>query len=265
MPTVSANGININYQIEGPEGAPWITFSNSLATNLSMWDQQVKLLSNDWRILRYDQRGHGDTDASPPPYSFDLLVQDLIGLWDMLDINNSVLCGLSMGGTTGLGVAIDHNKRLTGFIGCDLPHRSPEPFVEAWNDRKVMAEKGGMRGMAEPTATRWFTEKFYSNSGNQETMNKIKNMISTTKLEGFLGCASALQTIQYHGRIEEIRVPTLFISGAEDAAAGPKSMEPLLAMVPSSSMHIVPNAGHIANMENPDNFNSALVSFLDNL
>ncbi len=265
MPTVSANGVDLNYEIDGPEGAPWITFSNSLATNLSMWDKQATLLSNEWRVLRYDQRGHGGTDATSPPYTFDLLVQDLISLWDMLGVKRSVLCGLSMGGTTGLGVAIDHDKRLAGYIGCDLPHHSPDAFIEAWNERKAMAEQGGMKSMAEPTATRWFTREFYSNADNDNTMEKIKTMISTTKLDGFLGCAGALQTISYHGRIEKIKVPTFFISGEDDAAAGPKSMEPLLGMVSGSSMHVVPNAGHIANMENPEDFNAALLGFLNNL
>ena len=265
MPIVAANGINFNYQIDGPDGAPWITFSNSLATDLTMWDEQTALLSNDWRVLRYDQRGHGGTDATKPPYTFDLLVQDLISLWDVLGVKRSVLCGLSMGGTTGLGIGIDHDERLTAYIGCDLPHHSPDGFIQAWNERQAMAKEGGMEGMAQPTATRWFTDKFANDPQNAVTMKKITNMISSTKLDGFLGCSGALKTINYHGRIEKIKSPTLFISGAEDPAAGPHEMAPLLDMLPGTKMHVVPDAGHIANMENADNFNSALTGFLNSL
>tara|TARA_Y100001936_G_C16093335_1_gene688830 strand:+ start:6141 stop:6938 length:798 start_codon:yes stop_codon:yes gene_type:complete len=265
MPTISANGINFNYQIDGPEGAPWITFSNSLATNLTMWDEQTALLSNDWRILRYDQRGHGGTDATTPPYTFDLLVQDLVALWDALGVKRSVLCGLSMGGTTGLGVAIDHDDRLAAYIGCDLPHHSPEEFVNAWNQRQAMAKENGMEGMAEPTTTRWFTEEFRTDPANKAAMDKMLGMISSTKLDGFLGCSGALQTIDYHGRLDRIKVPTLFISGAEDSAAGPELMAPLLDMVAGTEMHVVPNAGHIANIENSADFNAALTGFLNSL
>ena len=230
-----------------------------------MWDEQSALLSNDWRVLRYDQRGHGGTDATKPPYTFDLLVQDLVSLWDVLGVKRSVLCGLSMGGTTGLGIGIDYDERLTAYIGCDLPHHSPEGFIHAWSERQAMATEGGMEGMAQPTATRWFADKFANDPQNGVTMQKITNMISSTKLDGFLGCSGALKTINYHGRIEKIKAPTLFISGAEDPAAGPHEMAPLLDMLPGTKMHVVPDAGHIANMENADNFNSALTGFLNSL
>ena len=122
-----------------------------------------------------------------------------------------------------------------------------------------------MEGMAQPTATRWFTAAFANDPANAATMEKILGMISTTKLDGFLGCSGALKTIHYHGRIEKIKVPTLFISGAEDPAAGPHEMAPLLDMLPGTEMHVVPDAGHIANMENAENFNAALTGFLNSL
>ena len=265
MPTISANGINFNYQIDGPDGAPWLTFSNSLATNLTMWDEQAVIYSEDWRVLRYDQRGHGSTEATPPPYSFDILVQDVIALWDAIGVKRSVFCGLSMGGTTGLGLAIDHGKRLTAFIGCDLPHHSPPEFVQAWNDRKAIAQKEGMAGMAAPTVNRWCTNNFVNNPENKNNVDKLLNMINSTKLDGFLGCAGAIQTINYQERIGQINVPTLFMAGAEDSAAGPKLMEPLLKLLPNTEMHIVPNAGHIVNMENSENFNQTLKKFLNSL
>ncbi len=265
MPTVRANGIDFHYELAGPDGAPWITFSNSLATNVTMWDAQAELLSDNWRVLRYDQRGHGKTQVTAPPYSFDQLADDVVAIWDALGVRRSVFCGLSMGGTTGLGLAIDYDERLAAFIGCDLRCESAPAFTAAWDDRIATARAGGMEGMAELTANRWFTEKFYSDPANAPVMDKIKGMIRTTPLDGFIGCANALQDIQYQARLDRIVVPTLFICGEFDPAANADYIRPMQQAVSGAELHVVPNAGHISNMENPASFNEGLIGFLDRL
>ena len=265
MPTMTSNGIGFNYVIDGPEGAPWITFSNSLATNVTMWDDQAALLSNDWRVLRYDQRGHGSTEVSAPPYSFDLLVDDVIALWDELGIKRSVFCGLSMGGTTGVGLSIDHADRLSAFIGCDLRYESAPDFTKAWDDRIAMARDKGMPGMAEPTTGRWFTDAFVSDPANSATMDKINGMVASTPLDGFIGCANALQNIGYGDKLNRINVPTLFICGEYDPAANAAYMGPMKEAVAGSELVVVPDAGHISNMENPSAFNAGLSDFLGKL
>lgn len=265
MPKVTANGISFNYVIDGPEGAPWITFSNSLATNTTMWDDQAALLGNDWRVLRYDQRGHGGTEVSAPPYSFDLLAADVVALWDELGVKRSVFCGLSMGGTTGVGLAIDHGDRLSAFVGCDLRYDAQPDFNKAWDDRIAMAKERGMAGMAEPTTTRWFTEAFATNPANKATMDKINGMVAATPLDGFIGCANALQNIGYANKLDRINVPTLFICGEHDPAANASYMGPMTETVAGSELVVVPAAGHISNMENPPAFNAGLMDFLNRL
>ena len=265
MAKLTANGIAFNYEVDGPDGAPWITFSNSLATNVTMWDEQAALLKHDWRVLRYDQRGHGGTEATTPPYTFDRLVADVIALWDALGVKRSAFCGLSMGGTTGLGLAIDHGDRLSAYIGCDLRYESRPDFVTAWDDRIAMAKEKGMPGMAMPTASRWFTASFMANPANRPVIDKICGMISTTSLDGFIGCSNALQNINYGERLSRINVPTLFISGEHDPAANPGVMGPMVAAVAGSKMTVIPDAGHISNMENPPSFNTALTDFINNL
>ena len=265
MPTVTANGISFNYRIDGPEGAPWITFGNSLATNLSMWDEQAALLSSDWRVLRYDQRGHGGTEATEPPYSFEMLAADVVALWDALGVKRSAFCGLSMGGTTGVGLAIDHSDRLSAFVGCDLRYESASEFRKAWDDRIAMARATGMDGMAMPTATRWFTAAFVNDPANRPVIDKICAMVRTTSLDGFIGCANALQNIAYADRLGRINVPTLFICGEHDPAANPAYMGPMAEAVAGARLHVVPNAGHISNMENPPSFNEGLTEFLGSL
>ncbi|MDA1323470.1 MAG: alpha/beta fold hydrolase [Proteobacteria bacterium] len=265
MPTVSANGIALNYMVEGPDGAPWITFSNSLATNITMWDDQAALLSREWRVLRYDQRGHGGTEVTAPPYSFDMLAEDVVALWDELGVKRSVFCGLSMGGTTGVGLAIDHDDRLSAFVGCDLRYDSDAAFTRAWDDRIAMARENGMAGMAGPTTGRWFTEAFANNPANAATMAKINGMVASTPLDGFIGCANALQNIGYGDKLDRINVPTLFMCGEYDPAANAAYMGPMKNAVAGSELVVVPDAGHISNMENPAAFNAGLVDFLRRL
>lgn len=265
MPKATANGISFNYDIEGPKGAPWITFSNSLATNISMWDEQVELLSGNWRVLRYDQRGHGGTDATEPPYSFELLVSDVVALWDEIGVKRSVFCGLSMGGTTGVGLSIKHSDRLSAFIGCDLRYDTEAIFNKAWDERIAMAKENGMPGMAEPTTSRWFTKTFVQDPANSTVMEKIKEMVASTPLDGFVGCANALQNIKYGNKLGRINVPTLFICGEFDPAANPEYMGPMKEAVAGSELHVVPDAGHISNMENSYAFNAGLMDFLDKL
>src|SRR2546421_6091303 len=113
---IKANGININYRIDGPDGAAWLALSNSLATNIAMWDEQAAQLQRSFRILRYDQRGHGDTDAPQGRYTFDLLVDDVVALLDALSIERTHFAGLSMGGVTALGLAKRHPNRLDRIV-----------------------------------------------------------------------------------------------------------------------------------------------------
>jgi len=263
MPTVTANGISFNYRIDGPDGAPWITFCNSLATNIAMWDAQAALLSSDWRVLRYDQRGHGGTQASAPPYSFDLLGADVIALWDELGIRRSAFCGLSMGGTTGLGLAIDHEDRLVAYIGCDCRCDSPPDFAALWDGRIAAALADGMEGMAQPTVARWFTAPFLA--AHDGVIETVRAMVRTTSLDGFIGCCKALQNIDYRDRLERIRVPSLFICGEHDPAADADYTRPMQQAVPGAELVVIPDAGHISNLENPDSFNRGLTDFLARL
>ena len=125
---IKTNGVMLNAEVEGREGAPWLTFSNSLATDLTMWDAQAKALAARYRILRYDKRGHGKSDAPPGPYDLPMLVKDVIGLWDHLGIDRSHFVGLSIGGMTALGLGIDHADRLISIVPCDCRADSPPEF-----------------------------------------------------------------------------------------------------------------------------------------
>src|SRR5271167_3378024 len=172
---VKANGIDINYQIDGPEGAPWIVFSNSLATSTAMWDEQAAALKDKFRVLRYDQRGHGATDAPAGRYAFDTLLNDALGLLDALSIKKAHFAGLSMGGATALGLAERHANRFHRIIVCDSPCQSTPQSSQQWEERIAVAQKQGIEALVEPTIARWFPAEIVAK--NPPHIEKVRAMI----------------------------------------------------------------------------------------
>src|ERR671936_524212 len=182
---VKANGINFNYEIDGPDGAPWLLLSNSLACNITMWDPQVVALKRSFKLLRYDQRGHGGTDAPPGRYTFDLLIADVIALMDALSVPRAHFAGLSMGGATALGLAQRHPDRFDRIIVCDSPCQSTPTSRQQWEERIVIAQKQGMEALVEPTMTRWFPPEVLK--ANPPHLDNVRQMIRTTPANGFIG------------------------------------------------------------------------------
>ena len=258
---VTANSVSFNCEIDGPEGAPWITFSNSLCTNVSMWDDQVAALADDYRMLRYDKRGHGATEAVEGPYSFDMLVADVVGLWDALDIAKSHFVGLSMGGMTALGLALDHADRLDGVVISNARGDAPPAFRDAWDQRVEFVERNGMAALAAPTVERWCSEGFHG-SGSPK-LDKMRAMVSATSATGFIGCARALQGLDYHRRIGEIDgVRALFIASTEDIATPADNMRLMHEALGGSEFVELAAAGHLSNMEQPEAYTATLRRFL---
>src|SRR6266481_5999628 len=216
---IKANGITVNYQLDGPDGAPWLILSNSLATNLTMWDEQVRELGRAFRVLRYDQRGHGGTEASRGRYTFEQLIADALALMDALAIKRAHFAGLSMGGATALGLALQHPDRLEKVIVCDSPCQSTPTSSQQWEERIVLAQKQGMEALVEPTITRWFPPEVLQ--ANPPHVDKVRQMIRTTPVEGFIGCAAALADHNYAAAVATVKRPVLFLVGEKDAAAAP--------------------------------------------
>src|SRR6185503_18047622 len=255
---VKANGIDFNCRIEGKRGAPWVVFSNSLATNLSMWDVQAEALGDKFQILRYDQRGHGDTDAPDGKYSFDVLVADVIGLFDALEIERAHFVGLSMGGMTAVALAEKHPDRLDRVVPCDCGPASTPQSAQQWEERIAIAHEQGMEALVEPTIGRWFPPEFVA--ANKGTVDKVREMIRTTPEAGFIGCAWALSNFDLRPGLSKIDTPTRFICGGKDASLpGAKALH---AGVAGSSFVEIEGAGHISNVERPDIFTRAIKEFL---
>jgi 3-oxoadipate enol-lactonase len=257
---VTANGVSFNCEIDGPEGAPWITFSNSLATNVSMWDDQVAALKDDFRLLRYDKRGHGGTEVVEGPYSFDMLVADIVGLWDALGIEKSHFVGLSMGGMSAFGLALDYPDRLDGVVISNARADAPPEFRDAWDQRIEFVEQNGMAALAAPTVERWCSESFLATGSAK--LDAMRAMVCATSATGFIGCARALQGLDYHSRIGEIDARALFIAGADDNATPADNMRLMHETLRGSEFVELSPAGHLSNMEQPEAYIETLREFL---
>jgi 3-oxoadipate enol-lactonase len=256
---IKANGITINYQIDGREGAPWIVFSNSLATSLAMWDEQAAALQNSYRVLRYDQRGHGGTDAPAGRYAFDTLLADALALIDALSIEKTHFAGLSMGGATALGLVERHPERLDRVIVCDSPCQSTPQSSQQWEERIATAEKQGIAALVESTITRWFPPGTVAK--NPPHLDKVRAMIRSTPVDGFIGCAAALADHDYASAVASVKRPVLFVAGEKDGAT-PAAMRKLHEKLNGSRFVELPGAGHISNMDRPAEFNRAVDDFL---
>jgi 3-oxoadipate enol-lactonase len=256
---IKANGITINYRIDGPEGAPWIVFSNSLATSLAMWDEQAAALQNSYRVLRYDQRGHGGTDAPASRYAFATLLADALALIDALGIEKTHFAGLSMGGATALGLLERHPERFDRVIVCDSPCQSTPQSSQQWEERIAIAEKQGVAALVEPTIARWFPPETVAE--NPPYLDKVRAMIRSTPVDGFIGCAAALADHDYASAVASVKRPVLFVAGEKDGAA-PAAMRKLHEKLNGSRFVELPGAGHISNMDRPGEFNRALGDFL---
>jgi 3-oxoadipate enol-lactonase len=258
---VAANGTNFRCRIDGPgtEDAPWLMFSNSLMTDLSLWDDQVAAFKDRYRILRYDQRGHGGTPVPPADCTFEGLVDDAAALLDALGINGVNVVGVSMGGVTALGLASRYPDRVSTVVISDASAATPEGGAAAWDERIALAAKGGMEALVEPTITRWFRPA--SLTADTPVVRRVREMIRRTPFEGFKRAARALQSFDFSAALAKLSPPALLTVGAGDGVL-PGLMRKMAAEAPGSRFAEIAEAGHLPNIEQPEAFNDALAQFL---
>ncbi len=257
---ISANGINIHYRIEGPEKAPFVTLSHSLATNLSMWEPQMEALTSHYRVLRYDMRGHGGTDAPEGPYSFEQLVGDVVELLGALGIKKTHFIGLSIGGMIGQVMAMQYPALLRGLVLCDTSSRLPDDAKPIWDERMESVRTEGMEAQVEPTLERWFTAPFRQT--RSAMMDTVREMIRRTKPAGYIGCGHAILSLDLFDQITGITAPTLIIAGEDDPGTPVSAARAIHGQIKDSELVILKSASHLSNMEQPEAFNEAVTAFL---
>ncbi len=259
MSIVETRTIALNASVEGPAGAPAVMFSNSLGANLSMWQPQAEHLRDRYRVVRYDQRGHGLSEVPEGPYSFAELVEDAVALADALGIERFHFVGLSMGGMTALGLALTYPARLLSVTPANCVAGFPPDGRRNWEERIATVSQGGLEPLLESTLERWFTAP--TRDARPAQMQAVREMVAATPVQGYVGCCGALRGLDYDGRLEAITTPTLFIAGSEDPSTTASAMRAMHARVAGSRYVELP-AAHVSNLECPDAFNRALDDFL---
>ncbi len=254
-----ANGIEIHYELAGPESAPVVSFSHSLLANLAMWDPQMEALDN-YRVLRFDTRGHGQSEATPGAYDFELLADDAKALLDALGIQKTHFAGLSLGGMIGQALALKYPERIRSLILCDTRGHSPPERSKARAERIATAQKHGIEPLVQRALEGWFSVGF--RQSNPEIMDAVRSMIRSTSVDGLIGCTHAIDNQNHTPRLQEITLPTLIIVGEDDRGTPVSESRDMHERIAGSEMVVFPTARHLSNMERAEEFNEALLTFL---
>jgi 3-oxoadipate enol-lactonase len=257
MSHIAIDGCLIHYHWAGPEDAPVVMLSNSLGTDMGMWDPQMAALTARFRVLRYDSRGHGKSDAPHGPYTIDRLGRDALGLLDALELPRVRYCGLSKGGMVGMWLGINAADRIERLALCNTAAQIPPRSM--WDDRIRMVREGGMASLTEAVLQRWFTERF--RTAAPEKVEPVRRMLLATPPEGYAGCCAAIRDMDQTESIRGIRLPTLVVVGKHDPATLPAYGELIAERIPGARL-VVLDAAHLSNIEAAAAFNEAVVGFL---
>jgi 3-oxoadipate enol-lactonase len=257
MPFVQVDDVRLHYRIDGTKAGPCVVLSNSLGTDLSMWDPQADPLARDFRVLRYDTRGHGRSGRGSATVTLERLGRDVVGLLDALAIPRAHFCGISMGGMTGQWLGIHQQQRLMKLVLANTAARIGTP--EAWNTRAAQVRADGMDGVADGAAARWFTPAFVARA--PQLVARMIARLREQDREGYAACCAALACADLRGAVASIAAPTLVIAGADDPVTTVADAGWLVDTLPAAQLAVVP-ASHISNLEAVEPFGAALQGFL---
>jgi 3-oxoadipate enol-lactonase len=256
----SVNGIEIDYDLDGPAGAPVVMLSHSLAATREMWKPQLPALTKDYCVLNYDMRGHGRTSVTAPPYDFATLAGDVVALLDHLKIERVAFVGLSIGGMIAQHLAIHHPQRLRCAVICCSTSAIPVTVRPVWDERIAAVEGGGMATQVATTLERWFTAPY--RAAHPEVVEWIGGMIKNTPVQGFVGCGRAIQGLNITAELAKVKLPVLVLAGEKDPGLPPAMSAAIHGAIAGSEYAVIPDAAHIANVEQAEAFTQAVTAFL---
>lgn len=256
MPIAELDGLRLNYRDEGDlAGAP-VVFANALGSDLRIWDAVVARMPPGLRLIRYDKRGHGQSDCPPPPYRMGALVGDAERLLDHLGVRDCVFVGLSIGGMIAQGLAV---KRLDLVRGLVLSNTAAKiGTAEMWQERIKAVEEQGIEPMADNVMERWFGKDFRATP----ELTLWRNMLVQQSRAGYAGCCAAIAGTDFYTPTSGLRLPCLGFAGAEDGSTPPDLVRETVDLIPGSQFHLIRRAGHIPCVEKPDEYTERLTTFL---
>ncbi|GAC1534929.1 MAG: 3-oxoadipate enol-lactonase [Candidatus Velthaea sp.] len=258
MPFVRAGDLNVFYELTGPADAPVVLFANSLGTNVHVWDAQAAVFANEFRVLRYDMRGHGLTDGAGTAASIATLARDVAALLDALTIARVSFIGLSIGGMVGQRFAAEYPARTEALVLCATGNQIGT--ADVWNARIASLERDGMPAVLEGVLARWFTSDTHAQ--RPEVIRGFGTMLDRMPAAGYAAGCAAVRDADLRADDARITAPTLIVSGGKDAVTPPSAGEEMKARIPSALMCVLPNAAHILSVEEPDEFNVQVLAFL---
>jgi len=254
---IDVEGLQIAVRLDGNENAPALMLSNSLSSDMSMWDDQIALWGDRYRTIRYDHRGHGRTGVPGEGWSMDRLGQDALAIIDTLGLRRVNWCGVSMGGMVGLWMGIHAPGRLHRLVVANTSAYMPPPSL--WNDRIALAQSGGMEAISPPTIERWFPLAFRHTA--PQTIERMRAMIERTPVSGYIGCCLAIRDMDLRPVLARITTPTLVIVGSRDPATTPEAGCAIADQISDARLEVL-DTGHISNVEEPDRFSRLVEDFL---
>ena len=258
MPTIKADdGCPLNVEVEGKDGAPALMLSNSLGTNLHMWDEQAAEFAKRFRLIRYDRRGHGKSGVPKGPYSFDRFGRDIIAILDGLKIDKVNWCGLSMGGMDGQWLGANAANRVHKLVlaNTNFYYADKTP----WTDRINFVREKGLDALVGPNMERWFTKDFRERA--PQTIERMRKMFTATDRDGYIACVEAIRDMDFRDTNPKVTTPTLVIVGTHDPATPPAAGEAIAKAIKGAKL-VALDAAHISNIEQPQAFTKAVLDFL---
>ncbi len=253
------NGIRMNYEVAGSDKAPVIVLHHPLATNLTIWDEITPVLTPKYRVVRFDARGHGKTEATKGAYSFETLTADTVGLMDHLKIERAHFLGLSMGGMVGQYLGLLHPERIVSLQLVSTSSRVPPEGAAMWDERIKAVREKGMASQPEGSMQRWVSE---AGRKNAALVARLSKLIETTPADGFIGWGGAIRTLDITDRLKAIKLPTRVIVGAEDPATPPAAAEAIHKQIAGSDLIVMPGVSHMLCAEDPPAFHKHVLAFL---
>lgn len=247
------------HRFDGPEDAPVLLLSNSLGTTNEMWNPQLAALTEHFRVLRYDRRGHGQSAVPPGPYSIGAMAGDVVELLDSLGLERVAYCGLSIGGMDAMWNAANSPERISRLALCSTsPHMPPR---ELWDERAATVREQGTEVLADATMDRWFSPGFHTS--DPDAVAWIRAMFASTPAEGYAGCCEAIREWDFRSQLGRISAPTLVLSAEDDPSTPPVSGREIAAGIPGAEFHVLPApARHLSNIEQSEGFTAALLAHL---
>jgi 3-oxoadipate enol-lactonase len=257
MAFVELGDVRIRYELEGPGNVPVVMLSNSLGTDLSMWDRQAAAWRGKSQVLRYDTRGHGQSSVTPGPYTIEQLGGDVLRLLDALKLSKVHFCGLSMGGQTGMWLGLNAPHRLGKLVLSNTAAKIGTP--EGWGTRIEAVRNGGMKAVSGAVIERWFTAPFRARE--PRTVAQVQRLLETTKRDGYIANCEAVRDFDCREKLGEIRVPTLVISGSSDTSTPAADGQFIAEKIPGAKYAEL-SAAHLSNIEDEGQFTKTVGDFL---